>query len=71
MRYGMVINLKRCIGCQTCAIACKTANNTPRDILWNTVRTIGGEVLDSPSGEYPNNSLQPLPISCQHCENPA
>ena len=27
-RYGMVVDLNRCIGCQTCTIACKHANDT-------------------------------------------
>ena len=71
MRYGMAIDLKRCIGCHACAIACKSSNNVPRDIWWNRVSTIGEDVLDSPSGTYPNNYLQPISISCQHCDNPA
>jgi Fe-S-cluster-containing dehydrogenase component len=29
-KYGMVINLKRCIGCHTCSIACKAEHNIPK-----------------------------------------
>lgn len=32
-RYGMAIDLNRCFGCQTCAVACKMANNLPNDVL--------------------------------------
>lgn len=71
MRYGMVINTKRCISCHTCEIACKSANNVPQGIFWNRTMTQGGDSLEGPSGEYPHNSLKSITISCQHCENPA
>lgn len=71
MRYGMVIDTKKCIGCQTCSAACKVANRVPQGIWWNRVLTDGGATLDTASGEYPNNHLEHVPISCQHCENPA
>ncbi len=71
MRYGMVIDLKRCMGCQTCATSCKLANNLPSGNWWNTVRTEGGETIDTMSGEYPNCTLQHYPVACQHCKEPA
>ena len=37
--YGMAIDLSRCIGCHTCAIACKMANNLPKNVLFNRART--------------------------------
>lgn len=69
MRYGMAIDLKRCMGCQTCMTSCRTANNLPTGNWWNRVITDGGESLDSPDGEYPNCTLQHYPVTCQHCEN--
>ena len=71
MHYGMAIDLKRCIGCHTCAMACKAANNIPEGIWWNRILTDGGEAMDTPKGEYPNLSMQFMAVSCQHCENPA
>lgn len=70
-RYGMAIDLKRCFGCHTCAVACKIANNLPQDVVFNSVKTVGGETLDCSAGEFPNCELSYLPFQCQHCQEPA
>ena len=71
-RMAMVISTKRCIGCNTCATACKVANNVPNNIWWNRVFTIGGDNVDTPAGTFGvDNSMGWMPVSCQHCENPA
>ena len=64
MRYGMVIDLKRCIGCQTCTITCKTENDTRPGIFWN-------RVLVEETGQYPQVGKYFLPRICMHCENPS
>ncbi len=69
--YSMVIDLKRCIGCHTCAVACKSENNLPDGIWWNRTLTIGGAEMDTPTGVFPNVQMQYLTLACQHCENPA
>ena len=69
--YGMVIDTKRCIGCQTCAVSCKIANEVPRGIWWNRVLTDGGNYIDLAKGDWPNAQVSYMPVSCQHCENPA
>lgn len=71
MRYAMAIDLKRCVGCHTCSVACKMANNLPNEIWWNRILTVGGEAMDTTAGTFPNNTLEYLPVNCQHCENPA
>lgn len=70
-RYAMVIDLARCFGCQTCAAACKVANNLPKEVVYNTVYTVGGDYTDTASGQFPNCSQSYLPFQCQHCDNPA
>ncbi len=63
MRYGMVIDLKRCIGCRGCQIFCKAENATPPGILWS-------RVLFYESGHYPTVRKTPLPLLCMHCRTP-
>lgn len=69
MRYGMAIDLRRCVGCHTCSIACKMSNNLPKEMLWLKVKTEGGEAMDTAAGTYPNNKMSYLPINCMHCTN--
>lgn len=71
MQYGMTIDLVKCMGCQTCATSCKLSNNLPVGNWWNRVLTIGGDSIDTAGGVYTSNTMQHLPLACQHCENPA
>ena len=61
-RLGMVIDLKKCIGCHTCSIACKVKNGTPPGIFYNLV-------IDQEVGNYPNVRRQFIPRPCMHCEH--
>ena len=71
MRLGMVVDTKRCIGCHSCAMACKVENNLPDKNWWNRTLTVGGTEMDTPAGEFPNVSMSYVTLACQHCENPA
>ena len=53
-KLAIGINLDRCIGCHTCANACKMQNNVPDGMLWNRVITEGCDAIDGAVGEYPN-----------------
>lgn len=70
-KLAIGVNLRRCIGCNTCALACKMQNNVPDGMLWNRVLTEGCERFDSAEGVYPHLTRTYLPLACQHCENPA
>jgi len=63
MKYGMVIDLRRCIGCNACTIACKQQYGNPPGIFYSHVNIT--EV-----GKYPNARQVPLPVLCNHCDNP-
>ncbi len=61
-RLGMVIDLKKCIGCHTCTLACKVDHGTPPGVFWNLV-------IDQEVGAYPSVKRQFIPRLCMHCEN--
>lgn len=64
MKYGMVIDLAKCVGCSACAVACKQENATPPGVFW-------GRVHIYETGRYPEVKLRYLPTLCMHCEEPA
>ena len=70
-RLGFVVDTKRCVGCHTCAVACKSENNIPDGLWWNRVLTDGGESIDSFKGSYKAASRTFVTVACQHCDNPA
>ncbi len=59
-RLGMVIDLRRCIGCNACTLACKQENGTPEGIHY--ARVVTQEV-----GVYPRTKRTFLPVLCNHC----
>lgn len=64
MRWGMVIDLKLCIGCNTCVVVCKMRNGTPKGVFWN-------RVLEEEVGTYPTARRIFWPVRCQQCADPA
>ncbi len=62
-RYGMVIDLERCMGCRACMEACKVENNTPEANFFMYV-------FRFEQGEYPNTRISFMPRPCMHCDNP-
>ena len=62
-RYAMAIDLRRCVGCQTCTAACTSANATPPGVQWR-------RVLDIETGEFPDVQRTFMPVACMHCANP-
>ncbi|MDR3563400.1 MAG: 4Fe-4S dicluster domain-containing protein [Negativicutes bacterium] len=62
-RYAMVIDLRRCIGCNSCTVACKLENSTPEGKFRSWV-------IERETGEYPAVDRYNLPRLCNHCDNP-
>src|SRR3989338_3167923 len=69
-RYGMLIDLRRCVGCESCTVACKAENNIGVDSSWiNSRRILWNHLFyEEEAGEHPKIHATPQP--CNHCENP-
>ncbi len=63
LRWGMVVDLNRCVGCQTCTIACKHSNDTVPGVQWR-------RVLDIETGSFPDVERVFMVTGCQHCAEP-
>jgi len=63
MHYGMVIDLKRCIGCYAFVAACRAENATGTGITFARVQRLEW-------GKYPAVKRMALPLLCMHCQDP-
>ncbi|MBP1764694.1 MAG: polysulfide reductase chain [Firmicutes bacterium] len=61
-RYGMVYDSNKCIGCQSCSIACRAENKVPDGVsrlqVW----------MEGPRGEFPKLTMDFHRQSCVMCE---
>ncbi len=62
-RYGMVMDLSVCFGCNACVAACTQQNHTPYwDGLFRT------HVEDVERGSFPTSQRMFVPRTCMHCD---
>lgn len=62
MRYGFVIDQRKCIGCHACTVACKSENEVPLGVFRTWVKYVE-------SGEFPNARRHFNVLRCNHCED--
>jgi len=62
-RPVMVIDLRKCVGCYACTVACQVEHDLDPGEAWNQVYTYG------PVGSYPNLHMYNLPRPCMHCSD--
>ena len=62
--WGMVVDLRKCIGCQACTVACIMENDVPED-AFRTHVSVYELVKD---GQDP--AMVMLPRLCNHCDDP-
>ena len=61
MRYGFVIDQRRCIGCHACTVACKEENRVPLGAFRTWVKYIE-------RGAFPNTRRYFSVLRCNHCD---
>lgn len=62
-RWIMVIDQRKCIGCDACTIGCVAENKLPPGVVYRPV-------VKEESGEYPNTKLVFTPRPCMQCDEP-
>lgn len=62
-RWVMVIDQRKCVGCNACRVACVTENALPPGVTYRTVP-------ETQSGEYPKVSRFFMPTQCMQCDKP-
>jgi Fe-S-cluster-containing dehydrogenase component len=67
-RWGMVIDLAKCIGCNSCVVACQIENNIP---VVGREEAKNGRLMHWIRHDKYNSDKEflSIPILCQHCEN--
>ena len=71
-KWGMVVDLDRCTGCEACVVACHAENNIPtagedqaargRAKHWIRVERYW-------EGDFPNPKIRFQPVLCQQCDD--
>ncbi|HEV7126165.1 MAG TPA: 4Fe-4S dicluster domain-containing protein, partial [Ktedonobacterales bacterium] len=62
MKYGFVIDQRKCIGCHACTVACKAEHSVPIGVYRTWVKYIE-------KGEFPNTRRHFLVNRCNHCDD--
>ena len=78
--WAMVMDLRKCIGCQACVIACKSENNVPLTVFRTVVQVMetghmvpdkDGIVVTDEGNFTPDTKRFNLPRMCNHCDHPS
>ena len=62
MRYGFVIDQRKCIGCHACTVACKEENQVPLGVFRTWVKYVE-------RGTFPNTRRYFSVLRCNHCDD--
>ena len=62
VRFGFLIDQRRCIGCHACTVACKQEQDVPLGVFRTWVKYIE-------KGAFPNTRRHFTVLRCNHCED--
>lgn len=63
IKWAMVIDLAKCVGCHACTVACVAENKLPPGVVYRPV-------TEEEIGTYPNVRRRFVPRPCLQCQNP-
>ena len=69
-QWGMVVDIDKCTGCQSCVVACQSENNVPinEEAHFNQRRAIEWIRVERYwEGEFPDVKARFIPLFCQQC----
>jgi len=61
--WNMVIDLRKCVGCDACSVSCVAENKLPPGVVYRPV-------IQQEIGTYPNVGHVTLPRPCMQCDEP-
>ena len=78
--WGKAIDLNKCIGCNSCVVACQSENNVPvvgrddvrrgREMHWIRIdRYFGNNLYNEQAADEDDKMIVHQPVACHHCEN--
>jgi len=62
-KYALVVDLRKCVGCNSCQVSCKMENEVPLGKYRNRWH-------DMEVGVFPDTKRYFFQAACNHCENP-
>jgi len=61
--WAMAVDVRKCIGCRACVVACKAEHSSPPSVSYR-------RVFEAEFGEYPQVERFFMPVNCMQCADP-
>jgi len=73
VKYGMLIDISRCIGCYNCVLACKDEHVGNEYPGYSAPQPTSGHfwirIIERERGRFPKVKMSFIPVLCMHCED--
>jgi len=73
-RYGMVVNVDKCVGCYNCFLTCRDEHAGNEYPGYSAPQPLSGgnwtKLIEVERGEYPHVKVDHVNIKCMQCDNP-
>lgn len=62
-QLAFLVNSKKCVGCYSCAMACKNQYHQEPGVVWRDLKPLA-------ESDYPHKDRAFYSLACNHCEKP-